>query len=374
VTGDGARAPAPVTHLHALDLLRGVAAVVVLVFHAYAVFGRQWAPGGYLAVDVFFVMSGCVLAHAYESRLRAGWGLRAFLWRRALRFWPLHALGLIVGVGAEAVARVVKGVPVAPGELAGWGALGAAFLPVVGAAFMFPLNSPGWSLLHELVVNGLYAGVAPWLRTRVLAGVCALAGVALGAVVVTHGKADVGVSLSEFVPAGTRTVYAFFVGVLLYRLWRRSARTAPDTVSARVRRWPLRAPPFVALAVVGVCFVAPVAGTARLVLDLLAVTLVFPLAVGTLLDARVGPRLARLGAWLGEASFAVYALHWPIVRLAGGVAQRVPVPRPVVGVALVVGVLVLATVVERRFDRPVRTWLARRASVGVSAARETTAR
>jgi peptidoglycan/LPS O-acetylase OafA/YrhL len=201
VTDVGVGGPAPVVHLHALDLLRGVAAVVVLVFHAHAVFGRQWAPGGYLAVDVFFVMSGCVLAHAYESRLRAGWGLRAFLWRRVLRFWPLHALGLVVGLGAEVVARMVKGVPLAPGELVGWVALGSVFLPVVGTAFMFPLNSPGWSLLHEFVVNGVYARVAPWLRTRVLVGVCALSGVALGLTVVAHGKADVGVSLIEFGPA-----------------------------------------------------------------------------------------------------------------------------------------------------------------------------
>ncbi len=342
----------PGGHLDALDLLRGVAAVVVLIFHAHAVFGGQWMPGGYLAVDVFFVMSGCVLAHAYERRLREGWGAGPFLRRRLVRFLPLHVLGMALGLSAEVVARMVKGAPLAPGQLALWAALGAAFVPVAGAMFMFPLNSPGWSLLHELLVNTLYAAVAPWLRTRALIGTLAVTGLGLAATVVTHGKADLGASLGEFVPAVLRTLYAFVAGLLLYRAWR---------VRPGGRLLPVSLHP--GLVVAGMClvFALPVHGTARTVADLLAVTVLSPLAVGALLGAPLGDRLKRLGTWLGEASFAVYALHWPVVRLAGGVAGRVPVPKVLVGMALVVGVLAMARSVERVFDRPIRTWLQRRA-------------
>ena len=309
-------------------------------------------PGGYLAVDVFFVMSGCVLAHAYERRLREGWGVGPFLRRRLVRFLPLHVLGMALGLSAEVVARMVKGAPLAPGQLALWTALGAAFVPVAGAMFMFPLNSPGWSLLHELLVNTVYAAVAPWLRTGVLLRALGVTGLALAATVVTHGKADLGASLGEFLPAVLRTVYAFVAGLLLYRAWRARGgrRLLPGTLH-----------PGLVVAAMCVVLALPVHGAARTATDLLAVTVLSPLAVGALLGAPLGDRLKRLGAWLGEASFAVYALHWPVVRLAGGVAQRLALPRVLVGALLVVGLLATARRVDRVFDRPIRAWMQRRA-------------
>lgn len=50
-------------HLLALDALRGVAAVSVMLFHI----SNGWLPYGYLAVDMFFMLSGFVLAFSYEQ-------------------------------------------------------------------------------------------------------------------------------------------------------------------------------------------------------------------------------------------------------------------------------------------------------------------
>src|SRR5258708_8940334 len=56
---------------HTLDALRGIAAIGVVVLQMSQLFTPIAAPGGYLAVDLFFMMSGVVLSHAYEPRFRA---------------------------------------------------------------------------------------------------------------------------------------------------------------------------------------------------------------------------------------------------------------------------------------------------------------
>src|SRR6185437_6209521 len=77
-----------------LDGLRGVAALAVVLYH-YA--SDLIAPHGYLAVDLFFAMSGFVIASAYEAKLKDGLDVRGFLGIRAKRLAPLWMLGAIVG-------------------------------------------------------------------------------------------------------------------------------------------------------------------------------------------------------------------------------------------------------------------------------------
>jgi peptidoglycan/LPS O-acetylase OafA/YrhL len=99
---DGGGAPA---HLDALTGLRGIAAWMVVLYHIRASL-TLILPGraidvlakGYLAVDLFFILSGFVLWYNYAPRIRDR-GFReagTFLWRRVARIWPLHAV--ILGV------------------------------------------------------------------------------------------------------------------------------------------------------------------------------------------------------------------------------------------------------------------------------------
>lgn len=68
-------APAAKTHYAVLDGLRGVAALIVVAFHVLEAHAggdahRQIINHGYLAVDFFFLLSGFVIAYAYDDR----WG------------------------------------------------------------------------------------------------------------------------------------------------------------------------------------------------------------------------------------------------------------------------------------------------------------
>ena len=75
-------------HFPALDGLRGMAALAVLVLHLPPLSGFVFHA--YLAVDLFFIMSGFVIAHAYEERLLGGWSPGAFI--SGPRHTPLASL------------------------------------------------------------------------------------------------------------------------------------------------------------------------------------------------------------------------------------------------------------------------------------------
>jgi peptidoglycan/LPS O-acetylase OafA/YrhL len=120
-TAAAAPGPAARGELRGLTGLRIVAAVWVVLFHFHftplpgvaevsAVLGPLIANGA-LGVDLFFVLSGFVIAYTYLEklgpRLRAGATVR-FVWARASRMWPLYALVFHL-FGIWLVARLVLG-------------------------------------------------------------------------------------------------------------------------------------------------------------------------------------------------------------------------------------------------------------------------
>src|ERR1700761_6004380 len=78
----------------ALDGLRGVAAIAVMLHHFRPLTAPWLFAHGYLAVDLFFLLSGFVIAHAYDARFRKGLGVPAFLVIRLIRLWPMIAFGV----------------------------------------------------------------------------------------------------------------------------------------------------------------------------------------------------------------------------------------------------------------------------------------
>ena len=89
----------PAQKLTNLDGMRGIAALFVFFRHT----GDLWAIGGffhgYLAVDVFFVLSGYVIAFSYDHRFVGGtMTTRSFVVTRLIRLYPMYLLGLMLGV------------------------------------------------------------------------------------------------------------------------------------------------------------------------------------------------------------------------------------------------------------------------------------
>ena len=319
----------PSTHRFiALDGLRGVAAIAVVLFH-FAGSGRpQLTPRGYLAVDFFFILSGFVLDHAYRRELE-GRTLSpgAFAWRRWFRLWPVAAIGIVLG----ALEQSTRGMWSA--EL--WPALGCGLLllPVFTSnAFLYPLNPPQWSLFHELLVNVAYAVAAPRLTRRVLAIGLPCAGALLVATTLHSGIGE------HFGPA--RVVYGFFAGVALHRVAAEKPTRGP---------WALT----ISGIVLAGCFVLP-----RAVLlaptDALFALAIFPGVVWTAAHVELNGFGARIGGLLGAISYPLYAIHFPLIRF---LTRR---PLSTFGsIVATVGLCLASYAVGRWIDEPARRWISR---------------
>jgi peptidoglycan/LPS O-acetylase OafA/YrhL len=327
------------SRLVALDGLRGLAAVVVVVWHTGA---TRFIPGGYLAVDLFFVLSGFVLSHAYEGR---GVRWRAFMLSRLIRLYPLYALG--TALGAVTILLFV------PADGRFWGSLGAAALmlpsPAIWSVYRpFPLDVPVWSLFFELLVNAAWFAVLPRLSTRTLLGILFVAAVGVVVTIALKGSIQVGDAAQDFLPWGiVRTTYSFFAGIGIYRLWR--------SHSERMRV-PLWVAPLAFMAVVAVPIV-------RALVDGTAVLVLIPAIIffGACSQASGAKGTIMIAA--GATSYATYTLHAPLLTWFNWVLWA-SVPRlahppywmAAVGTPCIV---IGALLVDNYFDNPIRQFLSR---------------
>ena len=287
-------------HIAPLDALRGVAAFAVLMYHVGIGGGVSGAPRtlggvfshGYLAVDLFFILSGFVIARSYEARLRAGLGLRRYMIIRLRRLYPVIAvgagLGLLVAILVD--MRVNLGLALAAQLL---------FVPFAISRYdMFVLNGVQWSLAFELVVNAVHAVLLRHLTDRWLAAIVVASFAALLAVALRHGSLEVGWSLYNLPGGAARVSFGFFTGVLI-------EHTLPR----------LRVPH---LPIVWLCagllllLALPFDGSAR---DPIVVAL-FPALVAAAVRASTPIALIGLCRQIGFLSYPVYALHFPILTLA----------------------------------------------------------
>jgi peptidoglycan/LPS O-acetylase OafA/YrhL len=315
----------------ALNGIRGMAAIGVVLFHGVKLVGPIF-PRGYLAVDLFFVLSGFVIAHAYGDRLGATLTVRRFTLVRLVRFWPLYALGLGLGVARELLLIGMRNHYALsfPGLLATT-VLGLAFIPLPLAQRgnnLFPLNVPSWSLFYELLVNILYAAVRPWLPTVVLVVAVVVSAIVLVLVAPATGLGHVGVTSATFGSGCVRTILSFSIGVLIYGYPRR-ARAVP-------------VPLLLALVAGGLAW--PWGGRDY---DIAFVLLLSPMLVVLGAAAEPSRRLAAVAKWLGTASFPLYAIHRPLLQVVEAAAHRLPVSPALLGWLTVAVLLLLATYANR---------------------------
>lgn len=347
-----------------LDGMRGLAALLVLTRHTESYWG---APSlahnhSYLAVDLFFVLSGFVISHAYaqplgEGRLSAG----RFMLIRWIRLWPLHALGAALGV-----VMLIEKDALSPGVWAPSLMLMMLFLPsrMPEAGYgLFEINPPGWSLFYEMAVNLLYALTHRWITNRVLVAVLLASGAGLVAIARYNGSLDIGFTWSGRSLAGgaLRAVFGIFLGIGLHRLYLARLRFADAGP---------RPGPWLLCAVVVALLLLPQLYKLGSAVDLFAVFVVFPVCVYFGAQASVGASSAKLFALLGLLSYPIYVLHVPLGEwLEGTMAAPLTPYAPLAGVMFAVGLVALAWALDRRFDQPLRRLLTR-----LTAARRTPSR
>ncbi len=351
-----------------LDGIRGVAALFIVHRHAEQFFGRDDASS-YLAVDLFFALSGFVLAHAYSMKLREGAITPGFFMKaRLARLYPLYGLGLAL-MASYFICLYLLGLPtpiddlhrhINPGELAIALLTGLLFVP---APFTLTLNgalflvSPAWSLFNELVVNAVYGRWGVRATTKQTIVVLAVSACVLVVAAAEFGKLHAGFRWHEMYAGMGRVFFSFFAGVLVYRF--RNRITVLKPIQAAL-----------CLMLVCVILAVPISRELRPFFDLAVVLLVWPTVLFVASRIVPGRRVGILSTFLGTASYAVYVLHIPLLAWTDFLmpaVDRENIALPV-GVAFLIGTTCLSWYLTVHFDQPVQTWLKgrlrKRAGVG----------
>jgi peptidoglycan/LPS O-acetylase OafA/YrhL len=383
--------PAVAGHLEGLDGLRALAIAAVVVYHL----DPAWLPGGFLGVDVFFVVSGFLITTLLQ-REALGRGRIAFgrFWsRRARRLLPALVVCVVVSTLAARIAHHDLVVHI-DRQLLGALTFSTNWVEIAAGSSYFDQTSPQlfmnfWSLAVEeqfylawpLVVAALMTTVAVRRRLAVSVGL-------------TLGLAVLSTALMAlwFVPDddATRVYYGtdtHVTGLMLgaalafgYASW-----TAVSATSIRQTRY----------ASVWLAVRRPVLGTALLVLAVLfwvlredspltfrgglALACVATVVlVGALLpvgqpagagahtewssfpeDSRWRTLLcAEPMTWIGRRSYAIYLWHWPVIVIIGQDMRTAPgtFQHIVSAIWCVLVTVALADLSYRFVEAPIRVW------------------
>ena len=358
-------------HYEILDGLRGVAAVMVIIFHLFEAHAggshlTQIINHGYLAVDFFFMLSGFVIGYAYDDR----WNrmtVGTFFKRRIIRLHPMVIMGSIVGAAFFYFQESPCFPPIentSVGTMLLVMLLGCTLLPlplkfdIRGWTEMHPLNGPAWSLYYEYIGNILYALFVRKFNKVALSVLVFVAGCFTVYRCLTAPAGDIvggwALNWEQQYVGMVRLMYPFFGGLLLSRLgW--------------LIRLEKRAFWWCSLLLAGALAAPHVGGAENFRLnglyDAFCIIVIFPAVVFLGASDIPGDISSRASRFLGNISYPLYITHYPIVYLylAWVHAAEVPLSR---ALPVAAGVLFLCIAVAygclKLYDEPVRAWLSKR--------------
>lgn len=333
-----------------LDLMRFIASVGIVLCHSGEFFlprGSREASFGRLAglslfVDVFFIISGFVIAHVYADRM-GGWrDFARFMQRRIGRLYPLHiltmalvaALFFVIGIMNVATNTDMRLVPQCL-------ALGGLLLhSVIDCGGPVP-NGVNWSISAEMAMYALF----PLMlvlgrrlgRLRYGMWLFLLLFVASG-----YGEDKLWGSKVEF----WRALPAFFFGLAVRLDWKSWARFS-------VAGW-----------VPGLAAAVLVVGSLLIWPGWLLLTLAYCVALTAVIADGRGPAsaLTRRFAPLGQLTYSIYMLH-PIVImvLVNAIGDKLlklePIPLTLLTLASYGVIALISLLSYKLFETPARRYI-----------------
>ena len=353
-----------------LDGLRGVAAVVILVYHLFEACGTVLGHA-YLGVDFFFALSGFVIGYAYDDR----WDRMSvgdFFKRRLVRLHPMLIMGTTIGFLLYYFGKC-EAFPYIGTQPWWW-----VVVMYLYTCLMLPMarewdlrgwddtnsfNGSTWSLQWEYIANILYALVLRFLPKAALIALTAVA--AMGTIDITFNLDMLGLlegrfgaphtvnggwnlSSQELYVGAVRLAYPFLVGLLLSRLKVaikvRGAFTLCSLLVAVMMLWPV------------------MEGSVNGIYEAACILILIPAIVAIGAGSTVsGKPMTSLCKFLGEISYPLYITHLPLIYMQ--LAWMSNNPDATKGEAIVVAIAVavlsigLAYASLKLYDIPVREWL-----------------
>ena len=352
----------PRAELAGLTSLRGIAAIIVVIYHLEIVLSAKGAnfvlgpfrgvvERGYLFVDFFFILSGLVIAHVYAQRSFGSAGAYGgFIWNRLARIYPLHlfATGLLF-LRASANAGVVF---VDDSFSAGSLISELLLLDSIGLHDSLTWNEVSWSVSAEWI-SYLLAPVILLLarpgKSSVKVAIVAIVATWVGLIAISEDRA---IGHATFGLGAVRGVLGFTAGVALYRV---QAHRAVVSLASKAAAVPLSVLAVFVILTVDVHDVLVMPAF----LALTSASIHAPKFVSGRMDSK--PLM-----YLGEISYSVYLMqtfaifvfrfyltsrpdeHWQT-------ASAFSIWLPVLG--CLGGLIVMSAVTYRRIERPAQAKL-----------------
>lgn len=371
-----------------LDGLRGVAAILVVLFHIMETYSKgpadQIINHGYLAVDFFFVLSGFVIGYAYDDRWgkMSTWG---FFKRRLVRLHPMVIIGTLIGASlfffqdaamfpnimktdcAKFLLCLVMGLFMIPCgrslDIRGWGETNS-------------FNGPNWSLTLEYIGNILYALIfrrLPKVMLAVLCVVCAFFTLDLTLDWNTFGLFPEGFTRYNVIGGWSlnpqqiyigmsRLLYPFLCGLLISRILpshRTETNNSGSPIHIRGGFWWCSLVLVVILAMPCICGKQCVQDG---IYQAVSILVLFPLIVlAGAGSVTTDARSTKICKFFGEISYPLYITHYPFMYMQMAWAEKHADAPVFCHVAVAVGVvfisIFLAYVLLKAYDEPIRNWL-----------------
>lgn len=363
-----------------LDGLRGIAALIVLAYHHFDLYNmgnpvHAIINHGYLAVDFFFILSGFVIGYAYDDRWNK-MSLKDFFKRRLVRLHPMILFSTLIGMvffyfgrgdmfplitDTSVVMLLICGVlsilmiptPTSM-DIRGWGEINA-------------INGNAWTLYFEYFANILYALVikrfSKWmLAIFVVISAFFTLNLTLNWDVfgtfserITQRYTMIGgwtLNAEQTMIGFTRLLFPFFAGLLLSRIG--------CTIKLHASFW------WSSLLLIAVLVMPRIGGTENGILngvyEAFCIIILFPVLVTMSAGSTVSGRSAKLCKFLGDISYPLYIVQYPIVyTLLGTWTKANPDASSEQTVFINVAVFLFSIFVAyaslKLYDEPVRKWL-----------------
>ena len=339
-------------HFEILDGLRGLAAVVVVVFHFMEIvipdFSHNFISHGYLAVDFFFCLSGFVITYAYDSRI-VGMGLKTFIKQRLIRLQPLVVVGSVLGLITFLFDPYSNLYPIYGFKETALIFITSTFLipyPVVSERYfnLFNLNAPSWSLFWEYVANIVYATILFKATKKVLVPLVLLAVAGLFYLSWSSGSLLGGWSGGTFFDGFARIAFSFLMGMLIFRFnWIIKNKLGLLGMSALLL----------------LAFLAPHSDQWNWLVDPIIVVFYFPLIVCLGAGANLASKHHKVNKFSGDISYPLYMTHYPFLWIF---ANYVAIENPsiahlswVIPISVIL-LISLAFLVFKFLDFPIRRY------------------
>jgi peptidoglycan/LPS O-acetylase OafA/YrhL len=361
----------------ALESLRGIAAIVVVIIHApwlNPLSKTNFFQNGGLMVDMFFVLSGFVISYSYGKRLGNFAEVRRFMLLRLARLYPLHLAFLLVFLGIEfsRYAAQQAGVPMAnpPFQVNSFAALleNLLLLHAMGLQPDVTFNAASWSISTEFYAYLLFAMLVTLIGFRRRFIVIAVALIAVSVVQLLNGGQtmlpDTAIPFAFF-----RCVAGFFLGALTYQIY---AHARPPQLGD----WYVTITAVMLIALM----TSPLTGYWSYAVPVATAALILSLALYP--ASHIAQMLCvKPLIWLGKVSYSTYMVHsavlWFLRRVISrafhlisneGAETGLIQTRPLLAVAMlalyVALVLLLSQFTYKLIEAPGRDlgkrWLARR--------------